>query len=388
MYKNIITVILSSIFGFFIVYIVGIFYFYVNLDKERPYHFKNIRALEFHKKYTSQIHHLSWMNINKINSEPESSLFTIYNKFNNNKNFLIQGDSYVETLSYYEKTNSFFKNFSKKENIGLINAGIGSYSPSLMSVQLDILEKDFNILPNVIVAYFDQSDMGDEICRYKNKKIYNKNNKLIKIQEEKYSRNIFNYTVIHQESAILLSNKSNITKSIQMLNFNLKFIFLKQSKKVFFKIKSIKKNGWAGRKLKKECTWSDIERPLVDNNPTEILYFSESIKEYINKILEKKHIEKIILVTFPHRANLFPVTNQIGKKIFYKVDVGNIVEKISKNNKKIDHLNFTSIIKGKEKYLYDNGYLKFDPHLNEEFLYSLFAKEIANKIEKYLNKFN
>ena len=63
-----------------------------------------------------------------------------------------------------------------------------------MSLQLDVLEQDFNIYPNIIVAYFDQSDVGDEICRYKNKKVFDGNNQLIKIREEKYSRNIFNYT--------------------------------------------------------------------------------------------------------------------------------------------------------------------------------------------------
>ena len=83
---------------------------------------------------------------------------------------LIQGDSYVETLTYYKKTFNLLEKFSEKHNIGLINAGIGSYSPSLMNLQLDILEKDFNIYPNIIIAYFDQSDMGDEICRYKDKK--------------------------------------------------------------------------------------------------------------------------------------------------------------------------------------------------------------------------
>ena len=41
-----------------------------------------------------------------------------------------------------------------------------------MNVQLNVLEEDFKILPNIVVAYVDQSDIGDENCRYKSKKIY------------------------------------------------------------------------------------------------------------------------------------------------------------------------------------------------------------------------
>ena len=167
MYKNIITLLVSCLIGLLLVYVVGIFYFYINLNKERPYHFKNLDTLKFHKTYTGKVHHLKGLNmITKENIIPKDFLFSTVNNFSEkNYKILIQGDSYVETLTYYKKTYNFLKNFSYNNNIGLINAGIGSYSPSLMNLQLDILEKDFNIYPDILVAYFDQSDMGDEICR-------------------------------------------------------------------------------------------------------------------------------------------------------------------------------------------------------------------------------
>ena len=40
-----------------------------------------------------------------------------------------------------------------------------------MNLQLDVLEQDFKIFPDVIIAYIDQTDIGDENCRYKNNKI-------------------------------------------------------------------------------------------------------------------------------------------------------------------------------------------------------------------------
>ena len=48
-------------------------------------------------------------------------------------------------------------------------------------------------------------------------------------------------------------------------------------------------------------------------------------------------------------------------------------------------INFNDEIKGKEKYFYDNAYIDFDPHLNEEFHRNFFAKPIISKLEEYIN---
>ena len=42
-----------------------------------------------------------------------------------------------------------------------------------MKLQFEILKEDFNIHPDIVVAYIDQTDIGDEICRYKNKRYFN-----------------------------------------------------------------------------------------------------------------------------------------------------------------------------------------------------------------------
>ena len=99
---------------------------------------------------------------------------------------------------------------------------------------------------------------------------------------------------------------------------------------------------------------------------------------------KKTYIEKVFIVTFPHRANLFPEKNSVGQTIHYKVNVSNIVEKILFNYDNVEHINFTSEIIGKEKYIYDNAYIDFDPHLNEQFHEGLFAKTIMNRLEEFL----
>ena len=105
------------------------------------------------------------------------------------------------------------QNFKSEKKIGFVNAGVGSYSPSLMSVQLDVLEEDFKIFPSIIIAYIDQTDIGDENCRYKNNKTY-KNGILKSVRPENHLmyRDLFNFTEIYGLSKISLSNNPKILK--------------------------------------------------------------------------------------------------------------------------------------------------------------------------------
>jgi len=386
MLKNIITLTIASLIGFLLFYIFAVAYVYVNMNGERPYIIKDEKSLKFHIKYTNKLHHLAGIP-GKQNEEkkPEDYIFTIVNKFKDKDDkILFQGDSYIETLTHYKNAYKILKNFSKENNVGIINSGIGSYSPSLMNLQYDVMEKDFNILPNIVVAYFDQSDVGDENCRYKNNRVFDVNGNLIRIREEKYSADIFNYTTIHKESEILLLETTKLNKAIKLTNFNLDYKFMKQKSKLLKKFKRIKKFGFKNRSLPK-CYWQDIEKPLIENNLSQINYFSDRVKEYIEKISKKEYIEKIFIVTFPHKANLFPTKNSLGKEVFYKANVQNIVEKISKDYPNIEHINFLDEIRGNEKYLFENAYIDFDPHLKEKFHSDLFLKTILSKLEIYVN---
>ena len=146
-------------------------------------------------------------NFNDIKTRPENYLFTTINPFvDGSKNILIQGDSFIERFIFLKDSYKLFNDFSKRNNFGLVISGITSYSPSLMKLQYEILKKDFNIQPNVVVAYIDQSDIGDELCRYKDKRLYNKKNNLVAVKNETYSRSIFDYTKIYNISESVLSD--------------------------------------------------------------------------------------------------------------------------------------------------------------------------------------
>ena len=194
--KNFITVLIST----FLVILLCYFLFFLKIHFEQlhkhPYRFKSIDTLKFNKNYYNKLHHLRAVDGRwEIKSKPENYLFSTINKFSiNTDNILLQGDSWIQELDggYYKKSYNLINNFAKKNNFGLINAGVASFSPSLMQLQYGILEKDFNIKPNIVVAYIDQTDLGDELCRYKDKRVYDKNNTLIavkkKITQEQYSK--------------------------------------------------------------------------------------------------------------------------------------------------------------------------------------------------------
>ena len=64
-------------------------------------------------------------------------LFSIINDLNkSNKNVLWQGDSWIEQINLENASLKSIIQYSKKNNFGMINAGITSFSPTLMKLQL------------------------------------------------------------------------------------------------------------------------------------------------------------------------------------------------------------------------------------------------------------
>ena len=151
------------------------FFTKVSLEKrdQSYFTFKSYQGLNFHKKYSNILNHLRNVNLNwDYDGNQENFLFSVINDFNQSKkNILLQGDSWMEQINLENQSLKNITNYSKKNNFGIINAGITSFSPTLMKLQYEILKKDFNIHPDIVIAYIDQTDIGDEICNYKKKDI-------------------------------------------------------------------------------------------------------------------------------------------------------------------------------------------------------------------------
>ena len=383
--KNFLTILISTFLSFFIAYFLFFLKTHLEHHDKLPYLFKSIENLNFHKNYSKKLHHLRTSGFWGLKGETKSYLFTSINNFSSNtNNILFQGDSWIEQIVVYTSTNTYKKtydlinNFAKKNNFGLISAGITSHSPSLMQVQYEILEKNFNIKPNIVVAYIDQSDIGDELCRYKDKRVYDKNNTLIAVKNEHYSAALFDYTTAYNISEIVLLNNSKLKRNFKLTNFFIKYKFLVAIKK----FKYIKKFGYKNRNIYR-CAFDQIYKYLDNSTNNEISYFEDRVRDYINLLISKQYIEKIILVTFPHYGHIFGHKILENEKKYYSINVSNIIEKIVKNKKKIHHLNFTKLISDGEIDFKNYPFLKNDPgsHLKDQYLANIFIQKIINALE-------
>jgi len=382
--NKILTIFISTFFSIFICYFLYSIKIYLDKHHEYPLIFKSKQTYDFNKYYYDKLHHLR--NIGgreiKIKNNPENYMFTEVKKFSENQNnILIQGDSWIEQMdeAIYSKSSDKIRDFAERKKFGLINAGVASYSPILMQLQYQILEKDFNIKPNIVVAYIDQSDLGDELCRYKNKRIYDKNNTLIAVKKESYSKAHGDLTKVFFISKTMLSDNSQLTRTLKFTNFMIKYKFFR----IVEKFKSISKNGWKNREFSR-CLYSRHIDYLEASKIEDISYFEDRINDYVSFLESKKYIEKIILVTHPHKQHLFPYIDKSNEKRYYSVNVSDIVEKIAKDKNKLYHLNFTKLISNGKVNLDKNVFQENDPssHVKEEYHANIFTQEIIETLEK------
>ena len=386
MKNNIILIFFSSFITILLMYIGLFFYTYLNLYESAPHRFTSLENLNFHQKYSTQIHHLrgggEWFKNNEL--LVSEYLFSTINNFSKNqKNILFQGDSWAEQLTNKKRKNYYLaenrvKKFSLRNNFGFINAGVSSYSPTVMKLQFKILKRDFNINPNIVIAVFDQTDIGDEHCRYKNNTVYN-NNELVAVKEDSYSGKPFDYSQVYGESKVLLENDSKFIKTYNLINFK---IYYSYKKFIYKKFKNKKITPKSKIKDWGKCYWPEIQSYLKSSNQSELKYFSESIVNYVNYLLIDGKVEKLLLVSFPHKNHL----DGVGADTKYKHNISNIIDDIDFKNKNIYHLNFSKLISKNKILLDENTYYKNDPysHLSDDFYSSIFIKEILNNILKIL----
>ena len=385
--KNIHLVIASCLTSIILIYIVLFIYTFFNFDKNFGYTFKSSENLNFHQKYSKKLHHIrDEITLNLLFKKPkvEDLLFTTINNIEDKEVIILfQGDSWMEQLTSPVDNNfisvKLVQQFKSQKKVGFINAGTGSYSPSLMNLQLDVLEEDFKIFPNIVITYIDQTDVGDENCRYKNNKIY-KNETLVSIQPEAQLmyRDIFNYSEIYGLSKIYLKDNSKISKTFQLMNFKFKYNLKKNGIRFYRKYIS---NLESDKEKLKKCYGSAIQKYLIDPNDSDIKYFEDSITEYIKKIERKKHIKKLIFVTAPHKKNFNKNSDQ---KSYYKLNVSDVVSSVIKNKKNITHINFSKILLNDKNFEHKNIWHIDNMHFNSNFHGKLFIKKILDELSKYL----
>jgi len=265
-----------------------------------------LQDVKFYKYYSNKLNHLRdplrWKGKDLIYSEYKP-------KKNSIKKIIIQGDSWVEAIvkspynnSKLEKT---FKEFFLKNNYHFFIAGISSYSPSLYDAQLRVLKNDFNIKPDILITFFDYSDIGDELCRYKDQVSYT-NNELI----------ILPYT---EQKLYYLNDQ---IERINILNTNYPSI-LKLILITFNKINEIY-SSLINPKLY-ICTDEKILSYLSNELSTdEHNYIDNVINNYLETVLSIDNLQNWVVITHPHRNHFTGI---------YKFDFNKKIKNIISNSK-------------------------------------------------------
>jgi len=367
---------LTLIISILVVYLFTYFFIFLNLEKYLHPAFTDKESTFFYKNNSQIVNHLKQPEILiGKNKNVNEYIFSYISDNKKNEVILFQGDSWFQQVYEYESATLFLKDNLEK-NYTTVNAGSLSYSPSLMSVQLTLLKNKFDIKPNYLVAYIDQTDIGDENCRYKFLKKYDSNNKLIAVPYEEYptQRDVVNPDIYIQNSNIALNEGNKFIKTYLYISYKVEKFFIKLKKN--YKRKILNEN-FSGH-----CPFKKIQEPLTRYKVSEINYFKSSLIEYLNKAEKDKNIKKIFIVTHPHKKHIFE------KK--FVVDVSDIVAEVLQQYPKISHINFSKKIKDNQK-LYDNLnniWLDDEVHLKEKYLVKVFLFELVKDLKKSLKYIN
>ena len=337
----------------------------IEISKNKNLLFKSKENFIFHRNYSNKIHHLR--DANRWGNKENGYLFSIINENNKKgKEILFQGDSWIESISEIKQSEKIIKNFAINNNFRVYNGGITSFAPSLMHKQYEILKQEFNIKPDIIIIYIDQTDIGYEYCRYKNKKIYSKNGKLESISREKFTRATYDYSKLYLYSE--LSFQSTFNKIIKFPAKKTNY-FLKRN---IVRINNILKNGYKNRNVHK-CGFREIMKELENYDSNAERNFKKSLGEFLEYLASEKNIEKIFIVSFPHKRHLDNT---------YKVDVSDYInDTLSLNkDKRISHINMSKIdfsnLNKNEIYKPND----LASHLNDVYHTEIFMKNIIKNI--------
>ena len=222
-----------------IIYIFIFIYIYFNLDSFVKYNFLNNKnIISFYEENSKIVHHLRHPRyVNTETKNPKEFIFSHISKNESKELILFQGDSWFEQIYVYKNTTPYLKSRFKND-FNVINAGTSSYSPSLMSAQFDLLTNKYNLKPTYLIVYIDQTDLGDENCRYKNLKKLDSNNKIIGVPFEEYPYyGGLGIDLFLKHSKIIANNQSNFFKTQAFINYKITKSFYKIKKNYEKKIK-------------------------------------------------------------------------------------------------------------------------------------------------------
>lgn len=240
---------------------------------------------EFYKEHYKTVNHLRDIGPQKTLIDypsPQSLVFTTIG--NGSRAILLQGDSWAEQFTTVASSRRKLLTYAHQANVEFTAAGVSSYSPSILTSQLILLRNQFSQAPEIVVAVIDQTDIGDELCRYRTKRVVNDSGVQVVPFNQSDSLEPYNLSYFFEQQELLHSRNSNLIKLLLLAKNKLKILM-------------------DGRQIK--CTWNEISRPLwlgITNN--EEAYMNMIISDYIEQVFKDEGVQKLIFMTTPHRNHL------------------------------------------------------------------------------------
>jgi hypothetical protein len=316
--------------------------------------------IEFYDQHYKELHHLRGINSHIIKKPPD----LIFKKIGDGETkVLIQGDSWAE--QYYTRySKKHIQQYAEELDCQIIEAGVSSYSPSLMTAQLNKISNDFNIKPDYIIAVIDQTDIGDELCRYRNLRQIRKGDVIIR-PEPVESNGVYQIQLLIEKYNALYADSFAIIKIYHYLKYRLKSkLIQRRSKKV-------------------KCDSNDILGVLKTGISIEDEnYIIDVISNYINTSFKNSHLNKLIIVTHPHSNHLNKIYSLNVEELISKaVNYSNFKNKIQIVSFS-DELSKASDLEIAGMYRYKDVY----SHLNHQYFLDYVLPKVFKAVTVSMNK--
>ncbi len=311
--------------------------------------------IEFHDHYYKELHHLGRMN--EADAQNPSSL--IFDEIGNGSScIIIQGDSWAEQYKINNSKEYLFNYLKKKkQQHKFILAGTGSYSPSIMTSQLFLLRNDFGHNPEYLIAVIDQTDLGDEICRYQ------------ELRREKEGR-----VIVEPED----ENSIEYNSSFYIMdNFRMFFSENYSIVKVFNYLKNVYKQKKNRKKYNIRCTKNQILDPLKNGlSSSQKEYIINVLNDYFNEAFSSSDLKKLIIITHPHRGHLS------GEYILNITDLIHEAKLESNHKNDIKIVSFFESLKNCSINNLDNIFIDNDAysHLKDDYFLTKILPKVISEI--------
>ena len=240
---------------------------------------------------------------------------------------LIQGDSWGELLERFG-AEEIFKPFSD-QGVPLFGGGTTSFSPSNFRAQLNFIKHHLKVQPKVVIAFVDQTDIGDEYYRYKESYDY--------INEEGERLPVVRVFDAFQHFAYF--NFNHIPRQSSFLS-KPAFVWILENAAARLLKKIDEFSGW---KIGVTNTpdWATISKPLYGHDDDAEKHFKQVLEEYIQNA-HSLGVEELVIVSHPHLGHI------AGKHKIYTLEVGDLINEVIEDYKpyaiksRVHHLRINS----------------------------------------------